>query len=98
MNRYGLTSREKAIWPTKKQIDGFSFMEKCFWFALFCVLASLVIHLTIEPKANAPIVKNSVGMLSDRQQETLYCKEALNGYPVKGATLEALQAHCAKYI
>lgn len=99
MNRYGLTQREKAIWPPDPKPDGFDLTEKCFWFALFAILLSLVIHMTIEPKGTTPIVKNATGMLSDRQQEQKYCAAwATQEIPVVGGTTDAIRNHCNKFL
>ncbi len=94
----GLTQREKAIWPPKKKIDGFSFMEKCFWFAVFAILFSAAIHTWIEPRGTMPIVKNSTGMLSDRQQEQEYCAAwVMQQEPVVGGTTDQIRKHCAEF-
>lgn len=100
-SKTGLTQREKAIWPPKKQIDGFDFMEKCFWFAVFAVLISLVIHTTIEPKGTTPIVKGQTTQLgmSDRDQEKLYCSEWVMGQEaVVGGTTDAIRKHCSEFL
>lgn len=93
----GLTEREKAIWPPKKELDAISFSEKCLYFAIACVAIATLIHFTIEPKGTFPIVRNQQVGMSDRAQETLYCKQALAGYPTEGATMQTLQNHCKNF-
>jgi hypothetical protein len=90
MNRYGLTDREKAIWPPKKELDTFSFMKKCFWFALFAVLLATLIHFTVEPKGTPIVKEHVVGYESDKE----LCARAATGTRVVGGTASQLVSYC----
>ncbi len=98
MNRYGLTEREKAIWPPRNQTDWGIFAEKMFWFMMLCVALSILVHLTIEPKGQSIVnVAHADEKLSDYQQEKRYCEMWHNGTDVSGATGAQIAEHCSHY-
>lgn len=97
---YGLTSREKAIWPPKgKKIDTTTLL---FIFAVLCCIIAAIVHFTVEPKGTEPIVNVAhadTETLPDRVQELKYCK-AWNKSTVHvgNATNMQIASHCAYYL
>lgn len=91
-SQYGLTAREKAIWPPKKKPDGYNCAEAGFWFLIACVGLVTIFHFTIEPslmkKGTTSIVKEH--QLSDAEM----CRMATHGVPVHGATVSQLETYC----
>lgn len=98
-NKYGLTEREKAIWPPKKKLDSFDCLEAAFWFLMGCVLIATLVHFTIEPKimhkGTTAIVKEHP--LSDREQDEQNCAYAMHGTPVHGANVNQLETYCMSH-
>jgi hypothetical protein len=98
MNRYGLTEREKAIWPPKKPAVSEDLWITVALGVLVLVLAATIVHFTIEPN-QLPIVRHPQVSLSDREQERLYCSQwATSQQEVKGGTSTEIRDHCAKYL
>ncbi len=102
MNKYGLTEREKAIWPPKEEVDSISILEKCFWFAIICTVLATIIHFTIEPKQMLPIVNVAhadTKQLTDKEQEKKYCALwATQKMPVQGGSTDEIRKHCNKFL
>lgn len=98
MNKYGLTKREKEIWPPKHETDaGF---ELAFFLILLTVLATLFNFMILNPWWKTRILPpntQQMSLMTDREQETLNCKIALSGFPTDGATLDTLKNHCKNY-
>lgn len=106
MNRYGLTEREKAIWPPKAyKID---YSEEMSWnaflgwmlFIVIVVSTTAYVHYVIEKKIPVvPVAHADVEKRSDRQQEIAYCKAwNKNQTQVSGATNMQIASHCESYL
>lgn len=71
----------------------------CIYIIVLLAGAAIVLytHTHIEPKASVVSAHKEVAMMSDKDQERVYCLAYLTGSSTQGGTDQQIRDHCKKY-